>query len=183
MAQAARADPPVVDCFDDLSARDGHASLCAPAAAPLSAHLMSLALVLRCRTAQQRVARAGRTSLGHASLCAAAHHLIISCHASFCAPAPPAPLSVHLMSRALVLRCRTAQQRVARAGRTSLGHASLCAFPAPLSVHHMSRALVLRLPHSSVARSVKMIFFATMGARGAFGTLPSLRYGTGQNPP
>ena len=94
-------------------------------------------------------ARAGRTSLGHASLCAF-----------------PAPLSVHLMSRALVLRCRTAQQRVARAGRTSLGHASLCAFPARLSVHHMSRALVLRLPHSSVARSVKMIFFATMGARG-----------------
>ena len=109
VAQAARADPPVVDCFDDLSARDGHASLCAPAAAPLSAHLMSLALVLR---------------------------------------------------------CRTAQQRVARAGRTSLGHASLCAFPAPLSVHHMSRALVLRWPHSSVARSIKMIFFATMGARG-----------------
>ena len=96
VVQAARADPPVVDCFDDLSARDGHASLCAPAAAPLSAHLMSLALVLRCRTAQQRVARAGCTSLGHASLCAF-----------------PAPLSVHLMSCALVLRCRTAQQRSA----------------------------------------------------------------------
>ena len=79
VAQAARADPPVVDCFDDLSARDGHASLCAPAAAPLSAHLMSLALVLRCRAAQQRVAPS--TSLGHASLCA------------------PAPLSVHLMPR------------------------------------------------------------------------------------
>ena len=83
VAQAARADPPVVDCFDDFSARDGHASLCAPAAAPLSAHLMSLALVLRCRTAQQHCSAARGACWPHlsrprVSLCsgASSHHLM-----------------------------------------------------------------------------------------------------------
>ena len=81
-------------------------------------------------------ARAGRTSLGHASLCAF-----------------PAPLSVHLMSRALVLRCRTAQQRVARAGPGAATPHVPCRHARPQkwplegawSVHH-PRGVVRRSP-------------------------------------